>query len=158
LSGGTSLVLRRIAMNLDSWDGVDRVGREFAVGRTLDTGAPLTGTAEHDVPDFEATTASGLPVISDVAHIRRAQPADGHKGIVRLSYNYDDSPAPGATADTGLLFGSWQADVGAQFTPIQTRLIEGDLLNTWTTPVGSAVFAIPPGCAPGGHIGDQVLA
>ena len=31
------------------------------------------------------------------------------------------------------------------------------LLNEWTTPIGSAVFAIPPGCVEGGYIGDTLL-
>ena len=51
-----------------------------------------------------------------------------------------------------------QADIDAQFTPIQRRLDELDLLNEWTTPIGSAVFAVPPGCSPGGYIGETLLA
>ena len=31
----------------------------------------------------------------------------------------------------------------------RAALAEADLLNTWTTPVGSAVFAIPRGARPG---------
>ena len=58
---------------------------------------------------------------------------------------------------SGLLFGSFQADVSRQFTPLQRRLDELDLLNTWTTPIGSAVFAIPPGCEAGGYIGETLL-
>ncbi|MBQ1015388.1 Dyp-type peroxidase, partial [Micromonospora sp. M51] len=49
------------------------------------------------------------------------------------------------------------ADITRQFLPIQRRLADRDLLNEWTTPIGSAVFAIPPGCPPGGWIGEQVL-
>jgi dye decolorizing peroxidase len=41
--------------------------------------------------------------------------------------------------------------------PIQQRLAENDLFNTWTTPIGSAVFALPPGCAPDGYLGDTLL-
>lgn len=157
LAGGTSLVLRRIAMDLDTWDEVDRVGRENAVGRTLDTGAPLTGTREHDKPDLDAMNANGLPVISDVAHVRRAHVANPADSIVRLGYNYDDPPEGDSTSNSGLLFGSLQADVSRQFVPIQQRLAEADLLNVWTTPVGSAVFAVPPGCGAGGFVGDSVL-
>ncbi|MFM9745939.1 Dyp-type peroxidase, partial [Streptomyces brasiliscabiei] len=57
LAGGTGMVVRRVRMDLDKWDRLDRPGREQSVGRTLSTGAPLTGTAEHDEPDFEAKTA-----------------------------------------------------------------------------------------------------
>ena len=56
----------------------------------------------------------------------------------------------------GLIFASYQADLAAQFLPIQARLAEFDLLNFWTTPIGSAVFAIPPGCAEGGTLGDTL--
>ena len=44
-----------------------------------------------------------------------------------------------------------------QFLPVQHRLAELDLLNEWTTPIGSAVFAIPPGCEEGGWIGEQLF-
>jgi dye decolorizing peroxidase len=56
-----------------------------------------------------------------------------------------------------LLFGSYQADVDAQYVPIQTALAKADLLNVWTTPIGSAVFAIPPGCEQGEYIGQGLL-
>ncbi|SNQ49443.1 hypothetical protein FRACA_3300004 [Frankia canadensis] len=38
-----------------------------------------------------------------------------------------------------------------------TGLAELDLLNEWVTPIGSAVFAIPPGCAAGGFVGETLL-
>jgi dye decolorizing peroxidase len=47
--------------------------------------------------------------------------------------------------------------VERQFVPIQRRLDELDMLNTWTVPVGSAVFAVPPGCAEGGFVGDVLF-
>src|SRR5690606_41189884 len=46
LAGGTGMVVRRIRMDLDRWDRLDRSGREASVGRTLVDGAPLTGHAE----------------------------------------------------------------------------------------------------------------
>jgi dye decolorizing peroxidase len=158
LAGGTGLVLRRIAMNLDTWDELDRPGREQSTGRFLASGAPLTGTAEHDEPDFDATTALGFPVIPEFSHIRRARSEDTRQRIVRRGYNYDGPPVDGAISDSGLLFVSFQADVDAQFVPLQRRLDELDLLTQWTTPIGSAVFVIPPGCAEGGFVGDTLLA
>jgi len=44
-----------------------------------------------------------------------------------------------------------------QFVPIPTRLDRLDLLNEWTVPIGSAVFAVPPGCAEGGFVGKTLL-
>ena len=155
---GTSVVIRRIAMNLDKWDEVDRVGREESVGRRLSNGAPLTGTHEHDEPDLAAVSKLGFPVISDVSHLRRARPEDSSQRIFRRAYNYDAAPGAGGVSDSGLIFVSYQADVDRQFTPIQRRLDEMDMLNQWTTPVGSAVFAIPPGCREGGFVGDGLFA
>lgn len=157
LAGGTSMVLRRIEMNLDTWDELDRPGRELAVGRTLDTGAPLTGSRESDEPDFEAVSPTGFPVIPEFSHLRRARSDDTGQRIFRRSYNYDDHPAGGGVSNSGLVFVSYQSDVDKQFVPIQRRLDELDLLNKWTTPIGSAVFAIPPGCEPGGYIGETLL-
>lgn len=155
---GTSVVIRRIAMNLDKWDEVDRVGREESVGRRLSNGAPLTGTQEHDEPDFAAVSKLGFPVIADVSHLRRARPGDRAQRIFRRAYNYDAAPGAAGVSDSGLIFVSYQADVDRQFTPIQRRLDEMDMLNQWTTPVGSAVFAVPPGCREGGFVGEGLFA
>lgn len=157
LDGGTSAVVRRIHMQLDEWDRLDRSGREQSVGRYLHNGAPLTGTEEHDEPDFDATTAIGFPVIPEFSHVRRSRPDDETQRIFRRSYNYDHAPADGSISDSGLIFVSYQADVDRQFTPIQRRLDELDLLNEWTVPIGSAVFAIPPGCQEDGYIGETLL-
>jgi dye decolorizing peroxidase len=157
LAGGTSLVLRRITMDLDKWDKLDRGGRESAVGRTLAVGAPLTGTKESDEPDFAATTAIGFPVIPEYSHIRRARSEDPGERIFRRGYNYDEPPVGGSVSNSGLLFVSFQTDVDAQFVPVQKRLDDLDLLNEWITPVGSAVFAVPPGCTSSGYIGDTLF-
>ncbi|QLD11790.1 Dyp-type peroxidase [Microbacterium oleivorans] len=157
LTGGTSMVVRRIHMDLDKWDRLDRPGREQSVGRDLTNGAPLTGTNEHDEPDFTATTTIGFPVIPEFSHVRRSRSDDTRQRIFRRAYNYDIPPGNGSVSDSGLIFVSFQADVDAQFTPLQKRLDELDLLNEWTVPIGSAVFAIPPGCAEGGYIGETLL-
>ena len=201
---GTSLVIRRIRMDLDTWDELDRSGREESVGRKLGNGAPLTGVQEHDEPDFKALNPHGFPVIADFSHMRRSRPDDESQRIFRRAYNYDGAPSAGSVSESGLIFAcyqadvdkqfvpiqqrldesqrifrraynydaapsggsvsesglifaSYQADVDKQFVPIQQRLDELDLLNTWTMPIGSAVFAIPPGCQPGGFVGDGLF-
>lgn len=157
LEGGTGYVLRVIEMDLDTWDQVDRPDREKAVGRTLDTGAPLTGGSEDSPADFGARDALGLPVIPDFAHMRRARAAEVDEVIFRRGYNYETPQSVEAPATAGLLFEAFAADPTAQFVPIQRRLAELDMMNLWTTPIGSAVYAIPPGCQPGGYIGDTLV-
>ena len=145
-------------MDLDKWDRLDRGGRDQSLGRFHSNGAPLTGTREHDEPDFEATTSLGFTVIPEFSHVRRARSENTAERIFRRAYNYDDTPTGAEVSNSGLIFVAFQADVDAQFTPLQRRLDELDLLNEWTVPIGSAVFAVPPGCAPGGYIGETLLA
>ncbi len=158
LRHGTSLVLRRIRIDAERWDKASRQGREETIGRRLSDGAPLTGEAEHDEPDFSATNEIGLPVIPPWSHIRRARPDDPRQRIMRRPYNYDEGPGPDGRPDIGLLFASYQADVDAQFVPIQRRLDELDMLNDYTTPIGSAVVAVLPGVPEGGWFGEALLS
>ncbi|WP_228000681.1 Dyp-type peroxidase [Nocardia australiensis] len=158
LADGTSLVLRRIAMQLDTWDEIDPEGRELTIGRTIAEGAPLTGQRESDDPDFAAVDAHGIAVIPPSSHIARAHHTHDGERFLRRGYNYDDAPMPGRTSNSGLLFATFQRDVDAQYLPVQQRLAEFDALNVWTTPVGSAVFVIPPGVrSPGGYLGQSLF-
>lgn len=166
--GGTSLVIRRIHMNLDTWDLADRPAREDAVGRKLSNGAPLTGENEHDVADLGAVNELGFEVIAPYAHIRRAAPQADIERILRRPYNYDlpvanasglsqHGDTDGGISNSGLIFCSYQVNPTLQFVPIQRRLTQLDMLNTWTVPIGSAVFAIPAGCEPGQYIGQTLF-
>lgn len=156
LSGGTSMVIRRIAMDLDGWDLVDREGREFTIGRRLADGAPLTGSREHDEPDLGAKDGLGLPVIDMAAHLRRARTADPSARFLRRGYSFHDPGEP-AGRQSGLVFVTFQRDVLAQYLPVQQSLAELDLLNRWTIPIGSAVFAIPGGPRSGELLGARLL-
>lgn len=151
LAGGTAMVFRRIRMEMDTWDKVDRRAREEAIGRDLEVGAPLTGTHEFDEPDWDAKDSLGLPVIPAYAHIRRARSEDPSERIYRRAVNYDDGD------EQGLLFVCFQRDPLSQFVPIQRRLDELDIMNEWVTHVGSAVFAMLPGWEPGGMLGETLL-
>ncbi|WP_313405109.1 Dyp-type peroxidase [Aeromicrobium sp.] len=151
LDGGTTMVVRRIAMNLDTWDEVGRTGREFSIGRRLADGAPTTGGTEADDVDLDAVDERGFTVVGPAAHARRARTDDDTQRIFRRGYNYDDA------SGTGLVFSAFQADLEHQFVPIQARLAEMDALNAWTTPIGSAVFAIPRGVRPGEHVGEALF-
>lgn len=60
-------------------------------------------------------------------------------------------------SNSGLIFASYQRDIDSRFLPVQQRLAEFDALNEWTTPIGSAVYVIPPGTAPGRYLGQTLL-
>lgn len=142
----TVMVVRRIRMNMDTWEMLDRPSREESIGRTLETGAPLTGGGEFDDADYEATDEYGLPVIDPASHMARARPAEGspEQRMLRRSYNYDLPPEEGLS-NSGQVFICFQQDPDQQFTPIQTRLDDLDRLNEWITHIGSAAYWIPPG-------------
>lgn len=157
-AGGTAMVVRRIRMNMDTWEMLGRDSREESVGRTLDNGAPLTGTKEFDDPDYTATDEFGLPVIDPQSHMARARAPEDHpeQEILRRPYNYDLPPdlsrADGQLSNSGQIFICFQKNPDEQFTPIQRRLDEGDRLNEWITHIGSALYWMPPGT---GNTGDE---
>ena len=153
IRGGTLMVFRRIAMQLDTWDQLGTPSKEEVIGRKLSNGAPLTGTEETDVPDLGARHPNGLLVIPEFAHIRRAAPAAEGERIFRRPFSYDNGMNERGTMDVGLLWTAYQRNISKQFLPIQRRLEKLDLLNKWTVPIGSGVFAIP-----GGVQGSELIA
>jgi dye decolorizing peroxidase len=160
--GGTQLVLRRIRMHLDTWDSLGRPQKEQTIGRYLHNGAPLGGKSEKDPIDLDATNEFGLKVIPEFAHIRRASAKNMDELFFRRPFNYQDV-ATGANSkpgelESGLLWTAYAKDLSKQYVPVQTRLAEFDLLNTWTTPVGSAVFAIARGVKPGEILAEELFA
>jgi len=155
-SGGAIAILRRIRVDMDDWDQADRDTRELAVGRRITSGAPLTGDSETDEPDF-AATVGGIPVIAPNAHIALARHRTDDEQFLRRPYNFDDPPPAGHTTDSGLLFAAYLRTPATQFIPVQRRLASADALNRWTTTIGSAVFAVLPGVAPGGYLGEALL-
>ncbi|MEJ5927132.1 Dyp-type peroxidase [Corynebacterium sp. H128] len=158
---GSVMVVRRISMNLDTWEILDRPSREVSMGRRLDNGAPLTGNEEFDTPDFDKTDEFGLPVIDRQSHIARATAPKDHpeQRLLRRAYNYDIPVEPGSeqTSNSGLVFVCFQKDPRKQFEPIQERLDEQDRLNQWIEHIGSAVFFIPPGVTETSYWGAGLL-
>jgi dye decolorizing peroxidase len=158
-AGGTTVVVRRVRMDLDEWDKLTREEQEAALGRRLGNGAPLTGSSERDPLDLSARR-DGKPVIPADAHARVAHPsANGGRRIFRKGVNYTDEhlTADGVAAESGLVFLSFQADIARQFVPIQQHLDKADALNRWTTAVGSAEFAVLPGFPQGGWLGQGLV-
>jgi len=150
--GGTTVVVRRIRMDLDDWDRLTRDEQEAALGRRLASGAPLHGSQERDPVDLRR-----LPPGS---HVAVAHPsANGFRRIFRKGVNWTDErlAADGPVVESGLLFLSFQADVARQFVPVQQHLDRADALNRWTTATGSAEFAVLPGLQPGRWLGQGLI-
>jgi deferrochelatase/peroxidase EfeB len=51
----------------------------------------------------------------------------------------------------------YQRDPRRQFIPIQRQLAALDSLNQFISHIGSAIFACPPGGAPGAYVGEGLL-
>lgn len=181
--GGTYLVFRKIRMKTANWDLTARDDQDAVIGRRRADGAPLTGGKEFDEPDLEATGGNGRPVIATDAHIRRVHGFS----MFRRSYNYDygfltamaggspdplehpenHSHAPGTEdhhhgghgkLDVGLLFCAYGNDPENQFIAAQRRMSEQDRLNQFIQHTGSAIFAILPGFAEDGYVGDTLVS
>ncbi|HEY4348840.1 MAG TPA: iron uptake transporter deferrochelatase/peroxidase subunit [Gaiellaceae bacterium] len=160
MRGGSYLVARRIRMFIETWDRSSLADQEATIGRQKLSGAPLTGTAEHDVVDLKARDADGSPVIPPDAHIRLAAPAsnDGEK-ILRRGYSYTDGTDPlTGELDAGLFFIAYQRNPAKQFAAIQSRLGEFDALGEYIVHTGGGLFAVPRGVQPGGFIGEGLFA
>ncbi|WP_406291051.1 iron uptake transporter deferrochelatase/peroxidase subunit [Embleya sp. NBC_00896] len=158
LTGGTYVVFRRIRMLLDAWDGIDKAHQERVIGRSKDTGAPLSGGGEHSAADFGKRGPDGELVIGANAHVRVAAPEFNRgSSMLRRGYSYHDGFGSDGAPDAGLLFVAWQHDPDDGFVPIQRKLARGDALSPFLRHEASAMFVIPPGCARGGYVGQSLL-
>lgn len=153
---GSYQVVRKIQMDIENWDA-DRVSDQGTVfGRDKREGAPLTGTAEFDTPDFHKKK-DGVPVISPVSHVAlAAHENNGGVKILRRGYNYTDGLNQYGQLDAGLFFISYQNDP-AHFEALQTRLGSSDLLNEYITHIGSGIFFVPPAPAEGSYIAEGLF-
>lgn len=159
MAGGSYLIARRIQILFDVWDATSLEGQERVIGRKKLSGAPLGEHDEYDPVNLDAKKA-GTSVIPSDAHIRLASPSynDGQR-ILRRGYSYSEPTEPGSgQIDAGLFFICFQRDPERQFIPIQRRLATSDALNHHTLHIGSAIFACPPGCKPGGFVGEELFA
>ncbi|WP_083743640.1 Dyp-type peroxidase [Mycobacterium rhizamassiliense] len=158
LNGGTYQVVRKIRMLLETWD-VDRIGNQQRIfGRTKEEGAPLSGRAEFDTPNFAAKGPDGDLLIDLRSHVGLAA-RENNDGIMirRRSYNYTDGLDANGQLNAGLLFISYQKDPN-DFIRLQTRLGADDLLNEYIRHIGSAIFAIPPAPEEGHFIGQSLFS
>ncbi|MEV6350541.1 iron uptake transporter deferrochelatase/peroxidase subunit [Actinoplanes sp. NPDC051851] len=146
MTGGSYLVTRKIRMLVETWDRSPLIEQETIIGRTKGVGAPLSGTAEFDEPDFTVKGDDDLPKIAVDSHVRLAHPTlNSGARLLRRGYNFVDGSDGLGRLNAGLFFMAYQRDPRKQFVPVQTALARQDALNEYIRHTSSALFACPPG-------------
>ncbi|MEV7420888.1 Dyp-type peroxidase [Streptomyces sp. NPDC089919] len=150
---GSYLVMRRIRLRTERFAGLPVRRQEAVIGRVRDSGAPLGRRDEHTPLDLFAKSPEGRYVLPLDAHVRLAHSRlDGGARMLRRGYSYDDGPG-----DRGLLFLAYMNDPKL-FVRVQERLAARDALRPFSEHVGSGLYFVLPGAAPGQPLGAALLA
>ena len=157
-TGGTYHVVRVIRMLVEFWDRTRLSEQESIIGRRKESGAPLGGEVETDVPDYAADALGALTPLD--AHIRLANPRTSDTEgdlIFRSGLSFSRGFDGDGQLDQGLAFVSFQRRL-SQFINTQARL-RGEPLEEYIVPEGGGFyFALPGVLDDGRFLGEDLFA
>jgi deferrochelatase/peroxidase EfeB len=156
-AGGSYQVVRLIRFATELWDAEPVEHQEDVFGRHKQSGAPLAGKREDQVPNFAVDPDGRITPLD--AHIRRANPRTPEteaSRILRRSYSYRRGTNAAGQPDEGLVFISFQQDLERGFATVQRRL-RGEALERYVLPFGGGYFFVLPAPPPSGYLGQQLL-
>jgi deferrochelatase/peroxidase EfeB len=155
MTNGTYLVVRNLNVLVPNFLTEPLDVQQYAFGRDKATGAPFGQKREHDpvIPGKEPPDCHIM-----VANPRKA--GSEAERILRRGYTFTDGYDSAISQPLGgLFFIAYQRDPRRQFIPIQGRLAVHDrFMVEYPVPIGSGMYAVPPGVRPGGYAGESILA
>ena len=134
--------------------------QERVIGRTKRLRGHRCLAAAVKRPDFDGQRAADSePLVAPDSHVRMVHPDhNGGAKMLRRGYNFVDGSDGLGRLDAGLFFLAYVRDPGTHFIPIQMKLGLGDGLSEYIQHTGSALFAVPPGVAQGGYVGEALFS
>lgn len=155
---GTYMAMRKIQMNIETWDRSSLREQENIFGRTKTSGAPLSGGTEFSPADLKLQGSSGEPIIPKDSHLAIAHHSNfGNRQMLRRGYNYQNGFDAVGHMDAGLVFVAFQNSLNKNFTPVLQALGKSDALNEYISHIGTGVYAVPPGTSETEFVGEGLF-